>query len=243
MSLAKTKEKVSLTERITQKLLSMINGKELLVGEKLPSENELCTMFGASRTSVRAALQKLQGRGVISTIQGVGSFVKRADDLQYSEQGPHEVSRKVTLSSEEFKEFFEFRQAIEFRSIDFFVRRASAEDKQQLQAAIDGIRLAGKKGDRDLFNKMDYEFHMAVIKGSRNHLFYNTMQEHGVMFRHYLSEITNVTDKHLTVLVKEHEKLFNLLMDKKAKEAKEFLFADNMYYWLAYFNKWLDEVK
>ena len=44
------------------------------------------------------------------------------------------------------------------------------------------------------------------------------------------------------MLVQEHEKLYQLIIEKKAKEAKEFLFSDNMHYWMAYFNKWLDEV-
>lgn len=242
MNIARTSDKLSLTEHIIQRLLAMINHKELLVGEKLPSENELCAVFNASRTSVRAALQNLQGKGVITTVQGVGSFVRRAGSLDSGPAAARDAVKGSTISSDEFKEFFEFRQAIEFRCIDFFVRRANDEDRRRLQDAIDGIRLAGKKGDKKLFNRMDYEFHMAIIKGARNDLFYQIMKERSTMFRHYLMEITNLSDKDLSVLVQEHEKLYQLIIEKKAKEAKEFLFSDNMHYWMAYFNKWLDEV-
>jgi len=51
------------------------------VGEKLPSEHELCTMFGVSRTSVRAALQTLRSKGVVGTVQGLGSFVQRKEEI------------------------------------------------------------------------------------------------------------------------------------------------------------------
>src|SRR5690349_5077813 len=46
-------------------------------GDRLPSENELCAHFSASRTSVRDALAKLESAHLISRRQGKGAFVER----------------------------------------------------------------------------------------------------------------------------------------------------------------------
>jgi len=46
------------------------------VGEKLPSENELCSSFGVSRVTVRAAIQQLEILGLVETKHGGGTFVK-----------------------------------------------------------------------------------------------------------------------------------------------------------------------
>lgn len=47
------------------------------VGDKLPSERELCEAFSVSRIPVRKALEQLEAEGMIVSHQGKGSFVKR----------------------------------------------------------------------------------------------------------------------------------------------------------------------
>lgn len=54
---------------------SKISAGEWKVGDKLPSENELCAHFGVSRTSVRQALSKLEKSAMIERHQGKGAFV------------------------------------------------------------------------------------------------------------------------------------------------------------------------
>jgi len=235
------KDKTSRCDIISRKLLEKINKEELVIGEKLPSEHELCTMFGVSRTSVRAALQTLRSKGVVGTVQGLGSFVQRKEEPRRGQK--REEFKISDITSEKFQEFFEFRQAIEFRSIDFFVQRADASDREALKAAIDGIQRAAKADDLTQFSKMDFEFHMALIKGSKNSFLYGAMNEYQVMFKHYLSEISRLSDKPLTTLAQEHLTLYNSITSKKPKEAKQFLFSDNTFYYLTYFSKWLERLK
>lgn len=46
-------------------------------GDRLPSEAQLCTEYGVSRTVVRQALSELDEAGVIYTVKGKGTFVAR----------------------------------------------------------------------------------------------------------------------------------------------------------------------
>lgn len=230
------KGRLSLSDEVYNQILNQITSEEWKVGDKLPSESKLCSMFGVSRTSVRAALQNLQGSGIILTMQGVGSFVHRNPAQGIMEEDPLVAMKSSDITSDEFKEFFEFRQAIEFKAIEFFVRRATKEDEAILKDLVDKMLEAGKTNDAVAFTKYDFEFHMAVIQAAKNFFLYNSMLNYKDIFFHYMEEITRLTDKPLSVLAEEHIELYTYLVEKKPKLAKDYLFCDNTYYHVAYFN-------
>ncbi|MCC5928848.1 MAG: GntR family transcriptional regulator [Cyclobacteriaceae bacterium] len=57
-------------------LLGQIQKGEILPGDYLPSENELCRSFSITRTTVRKALDELQKSGFIERQHGKGSMVR-----------------------------------------------------------------------------------------------------------------------------------------------------------------------
>lgn len=69
----------SLYFNIKEQLLKQIQSGEYTVGQKLPTEAELCEMFAASRTTIRLALSELEVQGILERIQGKGTFVKRKE--------------------------------------------------------------------------------------------------------------------------------------------------------------------
>jgi len=71
------------------------------IGEKLPSENELCGVFGVSRVTVRAALQQLEILGLVETKHGGGTFVKDFSTISAEEnyrEGCNRLSRSENNS-------------------------------------------------------------------------------------------------------------------------------------------------
>lgn len=63
---------------IAHALIHQIQTETYKVGERLPSEPELCASFGVSRYTVRAALRSLFEQGFIASRQGVGTVVRAA---------------------------------------------------------------------------------------------------------------------------------------------------------------------
>ena len=55
--------------------LEKIKGGEWPVGSRIPSEDELCTVYGVSKVTVREALQELVREGYLKRRQGKGTFV------------------------------------------------------------------------------------------------------------------------------------------------------------------------
>ncbi|MFM0741777.1 histidine utilization repressor [Paraburkholderia xenovorans] len=64
-----------LYEQIKQYVLDRIANGTYRPGEKIPSENELVTVFGTSRLTVNRALRELSNNGVLQRLHGVGTFV------------------------------------------------------------------------------------------------------------------------------------------------------------------------
>lgn len=66
-----------LWREISKNLEHRIETKELVPGDKLPTEYELSREFMVNRHTVRRALSYLQQKGMVESTQGRGSFVRR----------------------------------------------------------------------------------------------------------------------------------------------------------------------
>lgn len=62
-------------EQVKAQLLHMIRAENRFPDRCLPSERELCEMFGVSRITIRRAISDLEHEGVLFRIQGKGAFV------------------------------------------------------------------------------------------------------------------------------------------------------------------------
>lgn len=62
--------------QVQQRLLARIHSGELVPGERLPSEAELCRQFGVSRITVRRALAELASQGYVRSRGGFGHIVQ-----------------------------------------------------------------------------------------------------------------------------------------------------------------------
>lgn len=71
--------------RLKRALRELI-GSQLVPGDRLPSESELCEAYGLSRITARLALSALANEGVIERRQGKGTYVawpKRSESVAY----------------------------------------------------------------------------------------------------------------------------------------------------------------
>lgn len=63
-------------QRVERWVIESLSRRELMPGDLLPSEGELCTKFAVGRNSVRTALVKLSHAGYVETKKGIGTFCK-----------------------------------------------------------------------------------------------------------------------------------------------------------------------
>ena len=68
--------------QIYNQLREAITSGRYAVGEKLPSEKELCQIFNVSRVPVREALCALELNGMVDSVQGGGVYVREQPGVQ-----------------------------------------------------------------------------------------------------------------------------------------------------------------
>lgn len=68
-------QRVRLADQLYGQIFDQIASGRLNVGDKLPSEHEICEKFGVSRPVVREALLRLRADGLVTAHQGLGTFV------------------------------------------------------------------------------------------------------------------------------------------------------------------------
>lgn len=88
--------KVSKYQQVIEWVKKRISSGELSGGDKLESENELSSLFGISRQTIRHALELLVQEGILERVQGSGTYVK---DIKAAEEENMELSRTVTIIS------------------------------------------------------------------------------------------------------------------------------------------------
>ncbi|MGE3243380.1 MAG: FadR/GntR family transcriptional regulator [Pirellulales bacterium] len=154
------------SQQIEAFLQERILSGEWPCGHKLPSEAGLREQFGASRTVVREAIRRLQGRGLLKTINGSGSYVA-GGRLEHVSQAVNAYSVLIA-SDKDFGDLLELRMAIEGDAAAKVARRQSSDDWQSLED-----RLSAMESTRVLeeFAILDIDFHMELLRLSRNDLF------------------------------------------------------------------------
>jgi len=75
--------RVALYYQLSDIIQNKIETGYFLENDKLPSERELCNMYGVSRSTVRQAIQELEKEGYIYRCQGKGTFVAPKKFNQY----------------------------------------------------------------------------------------------------------------------------------------------------------------
>ncbi len=165
-------EKKRLSDQAQEELLRRIHSGELSPGMRLPSEPELAKELGISRGILREALNALQEKGYIRRIPHGGSTILQRSDEKISE---HILSNMEKCS---YMELMEFREALETKSIQLVIDRASDEEIESLS---DLIPITNDRGPETL----DRYFHYRLAQLSQNRLFVVFIDTYYEMIRHF----------------------------------------------------------
>jgi len=142
---------------------AIIQGK-LKVGDQLPTERALVEMLNVSRSSVREALKGLEILGIVESRQGGGYYV--VNDILPSIM--NSLSLYFMMEGSSLRELIQLRTSIELGTLRVVIQERSDEEIATLGEYIEKYASSTTSEERQ---KHDLDFHLALVRLSRNSLY------------------------------------------------------------------------
>ncbi|MEU9338536.1 FadR/GntR family transcriptional regulator [Streptomyces sp. NPDC048290] len=143
-------------------LRGAIERGEYAIGDKLPSEAELCRTLEVSRPVLREALRALQTLGLTVARTGKGTFVvaHRVEDPTFGDYAASDL--------------LEVRRHIEIPVAGYAAVRRTPENLDHLARLLDRME---RETDTLAWVAMDTLFHLAVAEAAQNPVFRRVIEE------------------------------------------------------------------
>lgn len=175
---------VTLTDSVQQEIERQILIGEIKAGEKL-SESKIAQSLGVSRGPVREAMRGLKEAGLVDIVANKGVIVR-------------------AIGLDEVIDLYDLRGSLFAFTCETLARRCTDEHRVMLQGMIDQMVHAYGDGDRELYYRINIEFHAAIVDfcgNRRAKQTYNSIVKEMHLFRRrgLMSTIENIESS-----IKEH---------------------------------------
>lgn len=209
----------SLSRQIARQLEELITQGRIAVGDKLPTESQLCDMFGVSRTAVREAIAHLKSMGLVETRRGIGTRVLR------SAPDHHFPARRISATTvEDILHVLEMRMTLDSQAAALAAERRTPENVEAMQTAHDQFLAACETGSQARHE--DYVFHRAIVEATHNPFFvslYDQLNEGAIPRTKLLSVELDpeAVSYYLERVAREHADVLQAIVSGDAEAARD----------------------
>ena len=191
---------------VTEEILNMILNSSYRAGDLLPTENEFCEMFGVSRVTLRESLKRLSNMGVITILQGGGTFVNELTLPGLLEN----ATALCRYANDPIDSVFEARIEIEPSICRLSAKKRTAAQLEQVLAQLDAMRKAAAQQDLKAFNNADVAFHNALAECCDNVIlqcFYELLSSRRI----FSVEVSNHSQEIIERSLHQHTEIYEAL--------------------------------
>jgi GntR family transcriptional regulator, transcriptional repressor for pyruvate dehydrogenase complex len=198
---------------IEQIRLQIVNG-DIQPGDRLPPERTLSELIGVHRNSIREALKILEYMGVIESKPGAGTILSDIGKDIFKEK----VSNITKFSPRSFLiELIELREALEPHMAALAADRATDEDIEAMEAAINDLKSEVSHGQK--LSSADERLHLAIAKATHNATFLRLTEPVMSMLSQFRERSQRIPGRRTDVFG-EHERIFLAIRERNPQAAR-----------------------
>ena len=212
------KEKAYL--RIVDVVMDLIARGQVDYNDHFYTEQELMTMLGVSRPTLREALRVLEFLGVATVTPHKGISINKPAD----QGGYLPLLYILTFEKTSGRELFELRQALQLEMTALAAQRRTEEDLQVLENQLSRME-AAKSADPEVFSQLDYGFHQQIIVAAGNRLVGKLMDTIAPMIRNQLTaHIRNEGVEHRVLTLRYHRQIVDCIAAGEPEAARQAMY-------------------
>lgn len=207
-----------LVQEVVDHLNQQIQGGQLQVGDKLPTESAIMSSLAVSRTVVREAISRLQASGHVETRHGIGTFV-----LPPPSSSTFRIAEQDMATVDDVIAVLELRISLETEAAGLAAQRATPEQLTTMASALHGFATAIHSQSDAV--PSDFQFHMEIAKATGNRHFAELMNYLGthIIPRTRIrtaGEAPEGRQAYLQRVHGEHENIYNAIRNRDADAAR-----------------------
>lgn len=204
-----------IADDVVDRLVTAVALGVYVPSQQLPTERELASMLGVSRTSVREALKQLTDTGYLEVRRGRnGGYFVLAD---WGPTSAEHVRRHLVPNWDEFEKLFDARTLIEPLIARTAAERCLPSDAEAITAAL---RAYLEAADHDASRRADSSLHRSIAEATHNPI----LAELSVDLRTRVSLNLGAepySDEVRRTAIQQHQALVSAVIGGRADEAAE----------------------
>jgi DNA-binding FadR family transcriptional regulator len=154
-------------DAVLKALAGFVAHERLQPGERLPTERILAERLKVSRNTVREALTRWEGLGLVERRQGSGTYLK-------ADVSPDMLHMPLTLASgsdfDGLMQTLEIRRALEAEAAALCAERATKDNIAAIAGKLETMERVFRETE-GAQSDADWEFHQGIYRASGNKLF------------------------------------------------------------------------
>src|SRR5262249_55249970 len=209
---------IKLSDQVTRALAGRIVNGEIGDQAPPPTESDICSEFGVSKTTAREVIRSLAARGFVEVRHGRRMRVRPASEWNQLDPLVLELRDDPKMVRRYLADLHDVRMLIEPEIAARAAERATEEQIQGLRASGETMRTLER--DPDAYLEVDVTYHRELAAATGSPILTSVLDSVSTL-RRYSRVVTNRLRGQLPEATREHGRILDAVAAKKPDVARE----------------------